>query len=908
MIGTSLGHYDILEELGSGGMGTVYLAEDRRLGRRVALKVLPPETAADPERRARFEREARVVASLNHPNVVTLHSVETEGDVLYLTMELVAGQPLSGLIPTGGMGLPELFSAALPLVAAIQAAHRQGVAHRDLKPDNIMVDEEGRLKVLDFGLAQLVQTGFQDQAATLAVGHLTAEGQIMGTVAYMSPEQAEAKETDHRTDIFSLGVILYEMCTGRRPFQGDSAISTLTAVLRDTPPPVNSVREDLPEHLARLIARCLAKEPDRRYQTAQDVANELDMVREELHLHPATTTGTSLHVATPAVPGARPGKRRVLPFALGLVTVVSLALVGWFVLGPGREAAAPGATGSRATSTAGSATQEIDDRSIVVLPFENLGPPEDLYFAAGITDEIMSRLASVRDLSVISRTTAVQYDKTHKTLPQIGADLGVTHVLEGSVRWEKHADGTSEVRVVSRLVRAADDSQVWSGRHQRTMQEVFRIQSEIAEEVVEALDIRLQSENKSSFAAHPTENVEAYHAYLRASEYLAAGAVDRASEELAMSLLERAIKLDPEYLPALAKLVESHAAFVHFEYDASPERLAVCDSLVTRMREVDPESPWVEYAAGYLAYRGRKDYTVALHHFERARAGMPGNTRVREAMGFVERRRGRFQAAMEHFGAALERDPRNTRLLYSASETLGVLGRYEEAQALNDLLISLLPDQDNGYAMAALHLAYAGRYGEARQALAELPPEVTGGFSNSVKVRLALLSGDAATVDARTRDQRTPIVGQFRYLHHPFIAGRAHALVGDPAEARRLMQEARPELEALYREQEDHSTLLSAMGTVLAVLGEPEEAIRLGERSIETAPASKDAWIRNIRRQDLSFIYLIAGRLEEAIAIWEELVNTPGTEYVTPGALRESPIYDPAREHLRFQQILERQS
>src|SRR5438445_3493015 len=283
MIGGTLNHYRIVDKLGAGGMGEVYLAEDTRLHRQVALKVLPRDLAAHPARRERFEREATSVASLNHPNIVTVHSVEEAEGIHFITMELVAGRPLSDLIQDNGLPLGRFFDLAVPLADAMAAAHKAGILHRDLKPDNIVVGNDGRLKVLDFGLAKSREGPEASSAASAdPTRHLTEEGQILGTVAYMSPEQVEGRSLDHRTDIFSMGMVLYEMATGRRPFQGDSHASIISSILRDTPSPASDLNPRLPRHLGRIIRHCLAKDPEQRTQSTQDVRNQLLDLRREI--------------------------------------------------------------------------------------------------------------------------------------------------------------------------------------------------------------------------------------------------------------------------------------------------------------------------------------------------------------------------------------------------------------------------------------------------------------------------------------------------------------------------------------------------------------------------------------------------------------------------------------------------
>ena len=281
MIGTTLGHYRILERLGKGGMGEVFLADDTKLGRKVALKVLTEELASDGDWRQRFEREARAVAALNHPNIVTIHSVEEANGVLFLTLELVDGDTLASHIPPGGLPLDKILAFAIPLADAVGAAHQRGITHRDLKPVNVMVTSDRRIKVLDFGLAKLAETEQAAMGVTMPAD-LTGAGRIMGTTAYMSPEQAEGKAVDPRSDVFTLGVMLYEMAVGERPFKGDTQVSLLSSIIKDTPTAVTDLKKDLPRDLARIVGHCLAKDPEDRYQTAKDLRNDLRSLKTDL--------------------------------------------------------------------------------------------------------------------------------------------------------------------------------------------------------------------------------------------------------------------------------------------------------------------------------------------------------------------------------------------------------------------------------------------------------------------------------------------------------------------------------------------------------------------------------------------------------------------------------------------------
>ncbi len=373
MVGTQLGHYRIERKLGEGGMGEVYLATDSKLGRQVALKVLTGALAGDPDRQERFEREARAAAALNHPNIVTIHSVENIDGVPILTLELIDGQTLSELIPADGLPLDRVLTLGIPLADAVGAAHQRGITHRDLKPANVMVTTDGRLKVLDFGLAKIKEEAQIISDAGMPTAALTGEGRIVGTVAYMSPEQAEGKTVDPRSDVFSLGIILYEMATGKRPFGGDTHMSTLSAIIKDTPKSVQDVRPGLPRDLAKIIGRCLAKDVEDRYQSAKDLRNDLRALKNDLtsgEIVPITGSGDRA-AAAPAVAPARAGSRSMMLVAAGVIVLAAVGGAAWW-MSKGSEPVAPAArpfddinlTRLTTTGTSGLAAMSLDGRYV----------------------------------------------------------------------------------------------------------------------------------------------------------------------------------------------------------------------------------------------------------------------------------------------------------------------------------------------------------------------------------------------------------------------------------------------------------------------------------------------------------------------------------------------------------------
>ena len=445
--------YEIVGALGAGGMGEVYRAKDLLLGREVALKVLPADVASHPDRLARFEREARTVAGLSHPNIVVLHSVEDDGDVRFLTMELVEGQSLDQHVTPGGLPLARVLDLGIALSDALTSAHEKGVIHRDLKPANVMLTREGRVKVLDFGLAKLAaaapdSTLEATQAPTIA-SPLSSAGLVVGTVPYMAPEQIRGEAVDARTDLFALGIILYELTTGSRPFTGATSADVSSAILRDSPKPLTSVRADLPGDLERVVSRCLAKNPRERFQTALDVCNELrGLIRQ---------VADTIHAESlPHMPR--------------------------------------------------------DRASIAVLPFDNLsGDTEQEYFADGIVEEIITGLSRIKWLFVIARNSTFIYKGKPVDVKAVGRNLGVRYVLQGSVR-----RSGNHVRVTGQLIETETAAHVWADRYDGTLGDIFTLQDEMTMSVIGAVEPTLRRAEVERARRKRPNNLDAYELFLRA--------------------------------------------------------------------------------------------------------------------------------------------------------------------------------------------------------------------------------------------------------------------------------------------------------------------------------------------------------------------------------------------------------
>ena len=475
--GAQFSHYRVIEKIGCGGMGEVYLAEDTELNRKVALKFLPPDLCRDADCRARFKREAQAAAKLSHPNIVTIHEVAEYHERPYIVMEYLQGKSLKEIIQAGDMPLAKAVDLAIQIAEGLNAAHQASVVHRDIKPANIVIGDDGRARILDFGLATIRGTE-----------KLTQTGSTLGTLGYMAPEQTRGEPTDQRSDIFSFGVILYEMITGRPPFHGDHEAAILYAIAYDEPEPLGRYKSAVPDDLQHIICKMLAKTPAHRYQTAADLIADLKRFSAE---------------EAPALlaKGRRDWWNR---YVVNAAMVILLAIAAYwiattYVFPPGEK------SGS-------------GRKMLAVLPFENLGSPEDEYFADGITDEITAKLASIHELGVISRTSTMLYKHTTKSLREIAKELGVDYILEGTILWDKGRD-TSRVRILPQLIRVSDDTHLWAETYQRPLTDIFALQSDLAAQIAKEMNITLLEPENGALQAMPTRNLDAYQTYLRGMDY-----------------------------------------------------------------------------------------------------------------------------------------------------------------------------------------------------------------------------------------------------------------------------------------------------------------------------------------------------------------------------------------------------
>jgi eukaryotic-like serine/threonine-protein kinase len=687
-------------------MGEVYRATDTQLGREVALKVLPASMAGDPYRLKRFQQEARAVAALNHPHIVTLYSVERDGDVQFLTMELVDGGTLDRAIPESGMMTAQVVELGRALAEALCAAHEKGIIHRDLKPANIMVTRDGRVKVLDFGLAKAVATEAAAQADT-TVTHLglTHAGTVVGTPEYMSPEQLVSAAVDHRSDIFSLGIVLHRMATGRRPFAGKTSAELATAILRDAPPLLTDVRPETPRALAALIRRCLEKEPAQRPQSAREIAGALRAIGDGLR--------------------------------------------------NGGAAGVAGGKGANGSSDGGP--------SIAVMPFQSLSTdPENEYFSDGLAEEILNALSGVQGLTVASRASSFWFKNKPAEMSEIASRLHVANLLQGSVR-----RAGNRLRVTVQMVDASNGFQLWSERYDRQMEDVFEIQDEIARGIAERLKVTLGAAARP--VTTNTEAYEMYlkgrhfwhlrspkaletalrcfEATIRLDPEFAlayAGLADcysilrfygsrpaHETRDLAREAMLKAMQLDPN---------RWETAFSRGMYKFYFEKnWQSAEEDFRRAIAIQPKSSLAQvYVALFLLVRGRMEESV--RHLDLALAADPLSASAHGIAAGVLAAQGEYERAEQLAARAYELQPEYLFALWTRGTTLSCMGRHEQAVKLLERTLAAVPSP-MFLGMAGFCYARAGRDGDVQRILDELHGLTASGEFVSASCLLQVYAG-----------------------------------------------------------------------------------------------------------------------------------------------------------------------
>jgi serine/threonine protein kinase/tetratricopeptide (TPR) repeat protein len=752
LVGRQLGHYETIGLLGEGGMGAVYLARDKKLGRKVALKLLPSYFTSDAERLRRFEQEACAASALNHPNILTIYEIGEAGGTPFIATEFIEGETLRARMTGAPMKIDEVLHVAEQVASALAAAHEAGIIHRDIKPENVMVRRDGLVKVLDFGLAKLTRPEATGPEATTRGVVQTSSGVVMGTVPYMSPEQALGREVDHRSDLFSLGVVLYEMASGRSPFAGASTGETLDRILHAQPEALSRFNHEVPGQLERTVSKCLEKDRERRYGVARDLLMDLKNPRR------------GLEVRTPAPAAESQDRRRRLLSSRGRLAILAFAVVVVVALGYQFLFRGPPAAVS----------PEI--KSVAVLPLGNLsGDPSQEYFADGMTESLISNLARIRALRIISRTSVMRYKGSQKSLPEIARELNVDGVITGSVQ-----RSSGRVRVTAQLIHAATDAHLWASEYDRDLTDVLRLQSEVARAVAEEIRVQVTPEERARLASTRRVNPQAHEAYLVGRYHF--NKLDEEGFKQAINYFERAIQIAPDYAPAYAGLSDvwqqrGQSGTAGFKEAESPARTAALTAI-----KLDEQLAEAHVSLGSIKQNYDWDWAGAEQEIRRALELAPGSLRVRTYSGYF----------------------------------LMHLGRHDEAIREGQVAVQLDPVSSEGHSALGRFLYRARRYGEALphlQRAVELERRSATAYVRLGEVYVQLGRYDEAIASFEKVRELVPKGGYFQ----PEIA-RVYALMGRESEARQMVSGVK-----------GNAYLIAA---VYAALGDKDEAFRILEKAV----------------------------------------------------------------------------
>lgn len=863
MTGEIVSHYKIIDKLGEGGMGEVWLAEDTQLERKVALKFLPREAAAD-EDRARFLREARAASALDHPNICTLHEIgESDDGRSFLAMAYCEGETVRDKIIRGPLKLSEALDIAIQMGEGLARAHREGIVHRDIKPANAIVTLDGIVKIVDFGLATIAGDT-----------RLTKTGTSMGTVAYMSPEQVRGESLDQRTDIWALGALLYEMVVGQPPFESHHEQGIVYSILNDDPEPPTARRTGVPIELDRIVAKALQKDRRQRYQHVEDMLVDLKAART------GTETTTLAPAGIRARSSARAGVRRWTATA-GVIVILALAAAALLLFFPmGRELP-----------------------RIAVLPFENLGTEDHDYFAAGLTEELISRLSHLQGLVPIGRESIVGYRATEKELPQIARELDADYLLTGTTRWEEVETG-DRVRITPHLIRSSDGVEVWSHPYTSDVTGIFEIQSEVAESIASALDIELHPEERRRVQHQPTVNLEAYQAFLRGRYYMNLPHYTVEDWNHGMAALQQAVELDSTFAMAWAELATVYARRIYFWTDASPQQKELARQAADRAAALAPDSPEIRLALGLYHLYTYRDCERALEYIDTAAREMPGDALIPVALREVYIAQGRFEDAAAANEKAMELSPQDANLYTNQTFILWNLRRYPEALKTANQSILIAPDQLWTYLEKIFTLwSWKGITDEGRTAV-----EAIASSQNdwAVWTRFWQLIFDNRVREALTYLDQTPSEWiRIKMWARPESLLRAwcFTLLDQPDSARIAFEQARTELTTEVETCPYDPRYRSSLGIALAGLGEREEALRRGQEAIDLLPLTRDAFYGLSYLQDMAIIYTLLGDQEEALDQLEQLLTIPS--WFSPSWLRIDIRFASLSDNPRFRNLIQ---
>jgi serine/threonine protein kinase/predicted Zn-dependent protease len=874
------GDYELLEELGRGGQGVVYRARQKSLNRIVALKVIALGHCATEPHVKRFRREAEAAARLNHPGIVPIYEVGERDGACYFSMGLVEGGQLDAIIEREPMPIRSAVELIVELARTLQYAHEHGILHRDIKPGNILLDEKGEPHLTDFGLARLVETE----------STVTRTREVLGTPSYMAPEQAAGETTKlgKATDVYGLGAVLYQLLTEHPPFAGGTTYETIRLLLNTEPRKPRALNHKIDRDLSTICLKCLEKDPQRRYTSALALAEDLEHWLKHEPIQ-AKRSGFFTH--------ARKWARRN-PSTTVLVTLLVALAVGLSVTVWNHKSAV------------------IIPKSVAVLPFENLsGDPDNAYFADGMQEEILTRLAKIGDLKVISRTSTQRYKSKPANLAEIAKQLGVANIVEGSV--QKAAD---QVRVNVQLINAQTDSHLWADSYDRNLTDILGVESEIAKGIADSLQAKLTGHEEQALAVKPTNNPEAYDAYLRgvafeARSFASSGQYSPDLLRNAINFYERAVQLDPNFSVAWAKLSRADAEHFFARVDpTSADRGDAAKRALEQAQKLEPNSPETLLALGYYQYRVVRDYKAATTTFRRVGQMLPNNSQVPLALGRVLRREAHWDQSIAYFDQSLALDPRNVELLREQAVTYADLRQFPAALKLYDRALDIIPNDPEVTATKAQIYQAQGNLQEAAKLLENVNAQTNSYDIFAIKIfqlRLERNYGEAVRL-LQARLAQFHFASQYDKSSEQVVLAFIQRLAGDTVGAKFTAEHARNSLEQLHGDQPDNAFFSALLSQAYAALRDKDSALKAAQQSIVLLPTAKDRKWGPGFEENLALIQTIFGENRRAIETLTRLLQTPydsfvypGTAPITPAILRLDPLWDPLRSDTAFQKLCE---
>lgn len=873
---TDFGDYELMEEIGRGGQGVVYRARQKSLNRTVALKVIGLGQWATEAHVKRFRREAEAAAKLDHPGIVPIHEVGERDGCCYFSMNFVAGGQLDQVVRDSPMSPRQAAELIAKVARTVHYAHEHGILHRDIKPGNILLDQKGEPHLTDFGLARLVETE----------STVTRTKEALGTPSYMAPEQAvgETSKLTSATDVYGLGAVLYQLLTGQPPFAGGTTYETIRLLLDKEPRPPRLLNPKIDRDLSTICLKCLEKDPQRRYSSALALAEDLEhwLKHEPIHAKPS---GFVIHT--------RKWVRRN-PSTTVLVTLLVALALGLSITVWKRP------------------PKVVIPKSVAVLPFQNLvRDPDKGYLPDGIQEEILTRLAGIAGLKVISRTSTQRYQSKPRNLAQIAKELGVANILEGSV--QKTGE---QLRVSVQLINAQTDADLWADTYDRKLTDIFGVESEIAKRIAESLQTKLTTYEERALAVKPTNNSEAYDAYLRGVAFAAGGYSADALPKIIDSY-ELAVKLDPNFALAWARLSRANS-YLCFRGDVLPvpaggtavARRDAATKALENAQKLQPNLPETVLALGYYQYWVLGDYGLAKTTFGRVSKMLPTSSEVPYALGLVNRREGHWDETIAHLEQALALDPRNPDVLGDTAKTYAMLRQFPAALKLVDRALDILPDDTDLVSAKARIYQAQGNLQEAAKLLVDVNAHAPSEAMFAAKIGQLTLERNFSEAVGLLQARLTEFKFGPEKTGYQLWLAILQRFAGDTAGGKASAEEALKMFESFYQRQPENPDIVHALSVAKAELGEKDSALKDAKRAIALLPSGKISMEGRMFEENLARIHSLFSENGRAISILTRLLQMPGTSSyypvpVTPALLKLDPIWDPLRDDPAFRKLCE---